>query len=402
MTKELQRNNLKNKSNIISRFGLIFIVVIAFALGYVGGQNNLIVNKPSSFINNNVGQPKSVDFSLFWDTYQTIQKNSLNKLDTQKALDGAIKGMVNALGDPFSVYMTKSESADFLNELDNKFQGIGAELTLQDNIITIVSPIPGSPADKAGLKPKDQILAIDGKETKDMPLGDAVNAIRGDEGTKVELTVLTQGQEVRKVTITRQSIKADSVTMSTVGDKIALVRINQFSDDTTSLMNKFAAQIIKDKDKGVILDLRNNPGGLLDSSVSVSSLFLDNKSVVIEEDKDKNKQELKTDQKAILKDMPLAILVNGGSASASEILSGAMQDNDRAKIVGETTYGKGTVQELIPVKGGGTLRLTIAQWLTPKGRVINHEGIKPDINSSDDPKTQQDEVVLKALSILGQ
>lgn len=400
MQKKLSKEDLKKR--LIRQVGLVLIIGLAYGVGYLSGHANLILenNYQPKFVNTSVGQPKNTDFSLFWSTYNEIQANSLNKLDPKKALDGAISGMVDSLGDPYSVYMNKSQSTDFMDVLDNKFEGIGAELTINENQLTVVSPLPDSPASKAGLKPKDKILKIDNKDTNNMDLSDAVDLIRGKAGSKVNLTVQTGEEPARELAIVRQAIKADSVTMSTVGDNVALIRISQFSDDTAGLMDQMAQKIIKNKSKGVIIDLRNNPGGLLDASVSSSSLFLDDKTVVIEQDNSDKKQIIKTNQKAILKDIPLTILVNGGSASASEIMAGAMQDWGRAQIIGETSYGKGTVQELIPLQKSSTLRLTIAQWLTPQERAINHKGITPDIKITDDPKTDQDEVISKALEVM--
>lgn len=397
MEKETKKKLKDAKPDLRKRFKVTFIVavIIAFILGFAGGQANLLF----STVDNQSG---SANFKTFWNVYQTIQDNSLKKLNSQRALDGAIDGLVSSLNDPFSVYMTKSQSKDFQNQLDNKFEGIGAELSLKDSVLTVISPLPNSPAEEAGLKPKDKILKVGDKSTQAMSLANAVDLIRGDAGTKVTLTVQSGDQPSREVTITRKAIQAKSVTLKQLNGDIALVTISQFSDDTTDLMNGFAKQIIKDNDKGIIIDLRNNPGGLLNSSVNVASLFLKKGTVVKEEDKNKHIQEIKTTQDPILKDIPLVVLVNGGSASASEILSGAIQDYNRGQVIGETTYGKGTVQELIPIKGGGTLRLTVDQWLTPNGRVIEYKGIKPDIEIKNDPKTDQDEVIQKALSVLGQ
>jgi carboxyl-terminal processing protease len=391
------------KQKILGQLGFVLVIILAYGVGYLSGHSNLILEKKyvPRLVNTNVSAPQNVDFSQFWQVYKKVQANSFNKLDPSKALNGAIEGMVASIGDPYSVYMNKGESKDFLKLLNNEVDGVGVQISIVDNVLTVISPLPNSPADQAGLKPKDQILEISGQATKGMSLEDAADKIRGKSGSKVTLTVASPGQASRKVTITRQALQAASVTMSTIGDHVALIEISQFSDDTAGLMKKMADQIIKDKDKGVIVDLRNNPGGLLDASVSSSSLFLDNKTVVIEQDKNKKKISIKTNQPAILKDIPLVVLVNGGSASASEIFAGAMQDYSRAKILGETSYGKGTVQELIPLDNGGTLRLTIDQWLTPKGRTINHNGIKPDILVKDNEQSGQDEVVTKALDVLG-
>lgn len=389
-------------------FKLIIAILLfgsVYFLGYLHGHGNLVYQNglTPKYVKQSLGQPESVNFSLFWDTYNKIQSDSLNKLDQQKALEGSLKGLVSSLDDPFSVYLTKDESTQFYDDLNNKFEGIGAELTMKDGVLSVISPLKDSPAQKSGLKPRDQILSIDGKDVKLIDLTSAVGMIRGKQGTTVSLVVLTPGdKESRNIKITRQSIQAESVTKETVDNNIALIRINQFSEDTSKLTKRIANDLSAHKPNGIILDLRNNPGGLLDSSVDVASLFLDKGTVLIEQDKNGKKKEKPTSQDAILKDIPMVVLINDGSASASEIVAGAIKDRERGKILGQKSYGKGTVQDLIELKDGSTLRLTIAQWLTPNGTTINHEGIKPDIEGEDDLKTDNDELVDKAVSVLNQ
>lgn len=371
-----------------------------YMLGYLHGHQNIIFEKgfQPKVVNLELGKPTTVDFSKYWEVYNTLSDKFIEPLDTNNAVEGTIKGLVESLNDPFSIYLTEKQSTEFLNDLNGTFEGIGAELTIKDGVISVVAPLNGSPAEKAGLKPKDIILKINGESTKDLALDQAVEKIRGKKGTKVKLSIISDGvKEPREIEIERDSIKADSVSLK-IEDDIAIVKINQFGDDTTNLMNKSAKEINDTKNiKGIILDLRNNPGGLLESSIDISSLFIGNSSViVIEKDRQGKQEEKKTTLEPTLKNYPLAVLVNAGSASASEIVAGAIQDNNRGKIIGAKTFGKGSVQDLIKLKDNSTIKLTVEKWLTPQGKTISGEGIAPDIETEDNPETEIDEAVQKA------
>jgi len=316
-------------------------------------------------------------------------------------VQGAIAGMVESLDDPFSLYLTKDQSQSFLKDLNGEFEGIGAELAIKSKMLTIMTLLPDSPASKAGLKPNDQIVAIEGKSTLDMSLSSAVDAIRGKRDTKVALTVATPGDiQTRDIIITRAALKAQSVTLTRRDDGVAILRIMQFGDDTSKRAQKYARDLAAQPPKGLILDLRGNPGGLLSSSIDIVSLFVSDKTVVIEKDRKGQKDELKTVGTPILPDTALVVLVDEASASASEIVAGALQDYGRAKLVGVKTYGKGSVQDFINLSDDSTVKLTIAQWLTPKGRAINHEGIVPDVEVKQDEKSDADEQQDKALLLI--
>ena len=400
---------MKEKSKFSKVLIIFFLTLIAlfsvFYFGYTSGYKAGTTSAPPEYIENaRENMPTSVDFSLFWQTWNKARELFIGDSNPEEMIYGAISGMVSALGDPYTAFLKPSDNQKFSEDLSGEFNGIGAELTLQNGKIVVVAPLSSSPAEKAGIKAKDIIIEIDGVSTGDMSLDQAVDKIRGNAGTKVKLKIIrTNIEDPLEFDIIRENIKIDSVTYNSqdiVGKQIAVIKVSQFGDDTMILAEKYAKQIIKDGADGIILDLRNNPGGYLDSSVSFASLFLGaDKIVVIEVDKYGAKEEYKTDKTPILENYPLVVLVNNGSASAAEIVTGAMKDLKRAEIIGERTFGKGSVQALEPLSYGAALKITIAKWLTPSGVEINSKGIEPDIEVkiSDEEKNQnQDPQMEKA------
>lgn len=392
------------KPPILGKVVVIALFAAVYLLGYLNGHANLTIDNKfvPKLVNTELRKPNTIDFSLFWDAYNKVSNEFVSTIEPKKVVSGAIKGMVESLGDPFSSYFTKEQTESFNNDLNGKFEGIGVEIEVNQGLLTVVSPLSKSPAENAGVKPKDVIVSIDGKSTKDMPFSDAVNYIRGKSGTKVKLEVISPKEsKSRTLEITRSSIKADSVTFTKRPDGIAAVRISQFGDDTSELFSKYAKEIAADNTvKGIILDLRNNPGGLLTASVDVASYFVDQKTILIEKGKDGQEKKQESSQSPILKNIPLTVLVNEGSASASEIVAGALQDYKRGKIIGEKSFGKGSVQDVVELSDQSTIHITTQLWLTPNGRTINQIGIAPDITITDDEKTENDEVIDKAVEIL--
>lgn len=346
---------------------------------------------------------QTLDLSTFWTVYQKIQNEYVGgSLDKTKAVEGAIKGLVESIGDPYSVYLPASQKQSLDDELSGKFEGIGAELTNKDGAIVVVAPISGSPAEKAGLKANDVVLTVDGNSTDGKTLNDVVSEIRGPKGTVVKLTVGRSGvSEPVSVEITRDSIVVKSVTSKMIGN-IAYVEISQFGDDTVSLAQQQVKDLAAKNPRAIIIDLRNNPGGFLNSVPPVAGLFITPSVVVQEKDKNGHVQQLKSTDVPVMPNTPMYILVNSGSASAAEILAGALQDYGRAKLVGEKTFGKGSVQDLIDLPGGAALKLTIDEWLTPKGRTINKTGIEPDVKVTDNKTDTSDPVLDKALELAKQ
>jgi carboxyl-terminal processing protease len=384
----------------------IIIVGLIYTGGYAVGHRNIEFEKGyiPKIVNTNLGAPKDIDFSLFWDTMDITKEKFLGSADEQKMVYGAISGMVGSLGDPYTFFMTPEEANRFNTDLKGQFEGIGAELEPKDGYLVVVSPLASSPAEKAGIMPNDIITKIDGVEVGGLNFYDAVDKIRGKKDTVVALTIVRSGfSEPKEFKVTRGTIVVKSVNYEMKGD-IGYIKMTQFGDDTVELMNEAVDNINEKNPKGIIIDLRNNPGGYVEDAVSIAGMFLDKgKVVVMEKGKDGAKNSSQTTTVPKMKDTPMLILVNDGSASASEILSGALQDYGRAKLVGIKTFGKGSVQSVNELKGGAQVKITIAEWLTPNGRQINKIGIEPDIKvelTSDDKSAGRDPQLDRALEEL--
>jgi carboxyl-terminal processing protease len=364
------------------RIILVLLGVFIFSLGYLLGHGNLQFekNRLPRLVKQNLGQPKDIDFSLFWDVYNKINKEGLHKLDAQKSLYGAISGAVASADDPYSTFLTPEETKLFMDDLSGKVEGIGAEIGRRNGIPMVITPIEGAPAAKAGLKKGDKIMAIDEQSTDKMSLDIAVLKIRGKKGTQVKLTILRENEDkTQDITITRDEIVVEDVDWR-VERNVAVIRIRQFGDSVDSDMAKISSEIKAKKIDRAIIDLRDNPGGLLDKVVTILGDFLPNDTVAVKQvSRDGQTEELKTDHTPSLQDVKIIVLVNDGSASASEIFAGAVQDQKRGLILGVKSFGKGTVQLLENLKGGSSLKLTVAKWLTPAGREIDKNGISPDI-----------------------
>jgi carboxyl-terminal processing protease len=311
------------------------------------------------------------------ELYTLLLDNFDGEISDEDILNGQKSGLVSAADDPFTEYLNEEETKDFNDSLNGSFEGIGAELSREGNFVIIVAPIKGTPADRAGIQPGDIIIEIDGEDATDISVSEAVNRIRGPKGEEVVLTVIRDGQEV-VVPIVRDTITIDSVEWE-LRDNTGIITLSRFGDDTVSLSRQ-AAQELKDQGaKNIILDVRGNPGGLLDAAVDVSSIWLPKGSTVLEEKRNGVVvQTFKTSDQPILLGVPTVVLINGGSASASEIVAGALHDNNVATLIGEQTFGKGSVQRVIPLNSGGSLKVTIARWFTPEGKNIDKEGIAPD------------------------
>lgn len=323
-------------------------------------------------------------FSKVWESIQQSYVG-IDGVDRAALEDGAIKGLVSALGDPHSDYYTAEESEEFLSSLDSELEGIGAELNEEDGRIVVVTPLKGSPAKAAGLMIGDQIVAVDGEEVIGEDMFEVISKIRGEKGTKVVLTIFREGEDdLLEIVITRDTIEIESVRMIDLEDapEIAYMRINQFSNDTEKEFVEAINQILIDAPRGMIIDLRYNGGGYLQTAIGVLGELLEpgTRIVNIEEGGARLESEIFTEGQSRLTEIPLVVLVNEGSASASEILAGAVKDTGRGIIIGTQTYGKGTVQELQPFGNGSTLRITVSKWLTPNGTDIDHKGITPDVS----------------------
>lgn len=398
------------KQHITTIMIACIIGLLLFGLGYKTGELQTNKQPPAieQFTLSNIDNPpenisedvQNIDFKLFWETWRILQEKYVNRedLNPQQMYYGAIKGMVASTGDPYTYFMTPEEHAESQASLEGKFDGIGAQLGLKDNLITIVAPLKNSPAERAGIKQGDIILEVDGKDTRNWTLNEAVTNIRGERGTEVVLTVFRNSSEI-EIPIIRDEIQVASVELSYErNNRIAYLKLNQFGNDT----NREWDQAIDDIEQkwnsgqidGMLLDLRNNPGGYLDSSVYLTSEFIEQGNLVITQESLENSTDYTVRRKGRLLDIPLVVLINGGSASASEIMSGALRDYDRADLIGEKTFGKGSVQEDINLEKNAGLRVTVAKWILPNGDWINETGIEPDIeveNDFDEENTITDE-----------
>ena len=351
---------------------------------------------------------QKVKFDIFWEVWKKVdqdyvEREALN--DTQKRVYGAVKGMVASLGDPHSVFFDPDETREFNVELDGKFSGIGAELTIQDGILTVVAPIEDMPADKAGLLAGDKILKVDGELTSDMTINDAVKKIRGKKGTEVVLTVLHKdADETEDIKIVRDEIDIKSVAYERKDGDIGYIRIKGFMDDTADEFEEVVTKALADKVKGLVVDVRSNPGGNLNVAVKIISRFVNKGETVLwEKDRNGKEEPYPAVGNADLKDIPTVVLIDGGSASASEILAGALRDINGSMLIGEKSFGKGSVQVLEPLSDGSSLKITIAKWLTPSKQSIDKVGIKPTIEvklTIDDIKKKDDKQLKRALEEL--
>jgi carboxyl-terminal processing protease len=355
-----------------------FILMLFFLVLISAGITSFVISPEGEKIIT-VGDERS-EFDKLYAAYDTLKSGYFEELDEKKLINGAIDGMVKALDDPYTDYMSVEEADKFHSSINSSFQGIGAEIQEKDGHIMIVSPIKGSPAEKAGLRPNDIIMEVDGKSLQGMTSTEAVTIIRGKKGTKVELTIQRPGTaDPVKVPIIRDDIPIETVYGEMAGDGIAKVQITSFSTNTSKELAEKLNELQKQGMKGLVLDLRQNPGGLLDEAISISSMFVPKGKLILKvEDRDGKTEEYPS-QNDGNPDFPLVVLIDKGSASASEILAGAVSESAGVKLVGETTFGKGTVQTAKDFPDNSNIKFTTAKWLTPNGNWIHKKGIKPDI-----------------------
>lgn len=319
------------------------------------------------------------EFAKLYDAYDTLKNGYYQEVDQEKLINGAINGMLESLDDPYSDYMSQEDAKNFHQSLSSSFEGIGAEIQERDGHIVVVTPLKGSPAEKAGLKPEDKIMSVDGKSLQGMSTTEAVSLIRGEKGTDVKLSVLRQGAEQPvDVTITRDTIPIETVYGEMLEDGIAKVQITNFSQNTTTELVNVLNDLQKQGMKGLVLDLRQNPGGLLDQAIKISSLFVPEGKVLFKVEDRKGNVEEYTSENKNKNELPLVVVIDKGSASASEILAGAVSESAGVPLVGEKSFGKGTVQRAEDFNDGSNMKFTTDKWLTPNGNWIHKKGIKPD------------------------
>ncbi|WML47863.1 S41 family peptidase [Neobacillus sp. PS3-34] len=353
-------------------FILLFLLVVLTAgittFAMANGKENVV----------SVGNGRS-EFNKLYTAFDTLQNGYYQKLDQKKLVNGAINGMVESLDDPYSDYMNDEESKGFHHAISSSFEGIGAEIQEKDGHIIIVSPLKGSPAEKAGLKPNDIVLSVNGKSLQGMSSSNAVMLIRGKKGTKVELSIQRPGTEgTTKVPIIRDEIPIQTVYGEMVGNGVAKVQITSFSTNTSKELVEQLNKLQKQGMKGLVLDLRQNPGGLLDQAVNISSLFVPKGKTLFKVEDRNGKVKVYGSQNEGNPDLPLVVLIDKGSASASEITAAAVKESAGVPLIGEKSFGKGTVQTAQDFPDGSNLKFTMAKWLTPNGSWIHKKGIKPD------------------------
>ena len=377
-----------NKKYVFKTFAL---VILALVLGtYIGFKNSYVQETLAaisgfSVPSDIVSAPSEKDLAEFWEVWRLIEERHPNSADfnSKEKMWGAIEGLVGSLDDPYTVFLPPEENEDLNIDLKGEFSGVGMEVGMRDEGLVVIAPLKDSPAEKAGMLPGDVILKIDDTLTSELTVDEAVDLIRGERGTPVRITIFRKGDtETKEVTIVRDTITIPVLeTEYREADKIFVIRLFSFGEDSNEEFEKALGQFADSGSKKLILDVRSNPGGFLGSAIDISSWFLENgKTIVIEEGKTEDYNKTYKSRGHFLEgDYEMVILVNGGSASASEILAGALQEHKKAKLVGEQTFGKGSVQELVPMAGGTALKITVAQWLTPNGVSISKEGLKPDV-----------------------
>lgn len=349
---------------------------------------------------------QSVDFGLFWDVWSRLETKFVdrNKIDRGKLVNGAITGIVKSLGDPYTEFLPPAETKQFQEDIRGSFDGIGAEIGIRKGILTVVAPLKDSPAERAGIRAADKILKIDETATVDLTLDEAVRLIRGQKGTTVRLTIFRDNfDKPKEFNVIRDTIKVNVLETEKKPDGIFVIKLHHFTENAGTEFRKAVQEFYASGSKKLVLDVRNNPGGFLSVSVDIASWFVPAGEIVVRERHADGTEDLyRSSGYRAFEQVPTVVLTNEGSASASEIVAGALRDIRNIKLIGQKSFGKGSVQEVEPLKGGASLKITVAKWLTPKGNEINGKGLEPDIavklTGDEDPR--KDPVMDKALEVL--
>lgn len=376
-----------SKNKKIINGAVYFSVILAIAGVFFGGffygesrKEQQLLN--SNIINKELGKQTETDFSPFWTAWNAVMSRyvSAKDLDSQKMVWGGIEGMVNSLGDPYSVFFPPQENKEFKDVIRGDFGGVGMEIGIKNGVITVVSPLKGTPAFRAGIKSGDKVIKIGDKSTLDMTVEDAVRLIRGEKGTVIKLIIIQKdAEETKEVSLTRETIQIPILETERKPGGIFVIKLYSFAGNSANDFRNALREFVYSGDNKMIIDLRGNPGGFLETAVDASSWFLPvGKTVVREKFSNGEETLFKSKGYNIFNNLPLVILVNEGSASASEIMAGALKEHGIAKLVGTKTFGKGSVQELVEITPTTSLKITIAKWLTPNGVSISDNGLEPD------------------------
>jgi len=402
-------NNPENyvKKNKWSWLAIILLMGASFAAGlsWAGKDDSskIIAYSPES---KQAVSEKAFDFNLYWEVWDKLRSDYVdkNKVKDEEMFYGSLRGLAASMDDPYTVFMDPKEAKEFADDLSGTFEGIGAEVGMRKDIITVIAPLAGMPAEKAGVKAGDKVYAIDGVSTLGMSVDEAVKKIRGEKGTEVTLTLIRENEDKPlEIKIVRGLIVVKSVKTELRNDGVLVITVSNFNDDTIDLFNQAVKTALTKNPKGIILDLRNNPGGYLDTAISMASAWVKEGPVVVEQFGEGKRQEYFAEGNPSLGGFKTVVLINGGSASASEIVAGALRDYKKATIVGEQSFGKGSVQSLRDLSDGSALKITVAKWLTPNGDFINEKGITPDLEiklSKEDVDKNKDPQMVKALELI--
>lgn len=386
------------------------LVAIFFCAGlYIGHNGQPAIAKVNSVLNKEPAFASPVDFDPFWKVWNLIDEKYPEEVSDQEKVWGAIQGLANSVGDPYTVFMPPSEASDFRDEIDGEFGGIGIEMGMKEGLVTVISPLKDTPAYDAGMQSGDIIIKIDNTTITNMTLDDVAALVKGEEGTEVKITVIRSGvSDPIEFDIKRAIISVPILESEYLKDEdVFVISLYSFTSNAPVLFQGALRDFLNTKSENLVLDLRGNPGGYLDGAIDISSWFLSSSQTVLREDFGDGSEEKVYKSRGYdifkSKDLDMVILVDGGSASASEIVAGALKENGVATLVGQKTYGKGSVQELLPVTPETSLKITVAKWLTPNGLSISEHGLVPDytIELTDDYiKTGEDSQLLKAIELL--
>ncbi|KPJ71284.1 hypothetical protein AMJ50_02650 [Parcubacteria bacterium DG_74_3] len=387
---------MRFKKDLILLF-LVIAIGVSFGSGFYYGK-----------LQCKVCPPEEIDFSLFWEAWQKLEENYVNpeKLDVQEMIYGAISGMVQSLEDPHTIFLNPSDTKRFIEDVKGTFEGVGMEIGIRKGQLQVIAPLEGTPAQRAGLRAGDKIIKIDDVLTIDLTIDEAVNLIRGTKGTRVILTIYREEwAQSKEISILRDIIEIPSIKWQLIEGDIAYVQLYHFSEKASLDFNRAAIEMLNSPVQKIILDLRNNPGGYLEIAQDIAGYFLERGKVVVIEDfgEKKAQRQYLVNGSAIFVEYPLVILINEGSASGSEILAGALRDQRGVLLIGEKSFGKGSVQELTKLREGSSLKITVANWLTPKGELINDRGLTPDIEveiTEEDYEKDRDPQLDKAIEIV--
>ncbi len=391
----------------LKNYPLIILFLWVFGFGVFVGQNWQVKREGFNISISSKETPKNlgVDFSLFWDVWERVNKDYIHKdkIDPQKLLYGAISGMVAALGDPYTIFLDPETNKEFETNLSGVYEGVGIQIGFRNKKLVVIAPLEGTPAKEAGVRAGDQIIKIGDKDAFDLTLPEAVKLIRGESGTEVKITFTRKGEEDFELTLRRARIEVKSVTWEKKDD-VAIIKLTRFSDTTNSEWESTVAEISLSSIKKIILDLRNNPGGHLNGAVDITGEFVKaGTTIVFQEDANGNRVSLKSRKDGALTGYSVVVLINKGSASASEIVAGALRDILGVKLVGETSFGKGSVQERENLPFGSGLHITKSKWLTPNGTWVNDAGLEPDFKielTEKDEEAGLDPQLNKAIELL--